>query len=82
MPKPGDHEQERRRKHERERQRHEHEHEKIGDDPKRHTEIIARRWSGSPPPTFDRYAKALKQWRALPGAVKRSADTTKDEGKQ
>jgi hypothetical protein len=68
------------RKHER---RREHQREDIGDDPKRHTEIIARRWLGSPPPTFDRIAKALKQWSALPGAVVRpAADMNDDEEKQ
>ena len=65
------------------RRRREHERENIGDDPKRHTEIIARRWVGSPPPTFDRLARALKQWSALPGAVaQRAAKVTDDEGKQ
>jgi hypothetical protein len=43
--------------------------EEGGDDPKKHAAIIARRWTGSPPPTLDRYARALGQWRALPGAV-------------
>jgi hypothetical protein len=62
MAKPKDHGPEHLR-------RHQHERENSGDDPLRHTEIIARRWLGSPPPTFDRYAKALKQWSALPGAV-------------
>jgi hypothetical protein len=58
---------------------HEHEHERGrdrehgGDDPRRHASIIARRWLGSPPPTAERYAKALRQWRALPGAVVSSA---------
>ncbi len=68
------------REHER---RREHERENIGDDPKRHTEIIARRWLGSPPPTFARFAKALKQWSALPGAVRRPAtQVTDDEEKR
>ena len=31
--------------------------------------ILQRRWLGSPPPTAERYARALRQWRALPGAV-------------
>jgi len=44
-----------------------------GDDPKRHDAIIARRWLGSPPPTPERYAHALRQWLALPGAVVSSA---------
>ena len=62
MPKPKEHD------HDRERRR-EFERKNIGDDPKLHDEIIARRWLGSPPPTFDRYANALKQWSKLPGAV-------------
>jgi hypothetical protein len=40
-----------------------------GDDPLRHAMILQRRWLGSPPPTAGRYARALAQWRALPGAV-------------
>ena len=43
--------------------------EKGGDDPARHARIQSRRWLGSPPPTAERYARALRQWRALPGAV-------------
>jgi hypothetical protein len=44
-----------------------------GDDPRRHASIIQRRWLGSPLPTYERYALALRQWQALPGAVARSA---------
>ena len=40
-----------------------------GDDPAKHAAIIERCWEGSPAPTFERYALALKQWHALPGAV-------------
>lgn len=40
-----------------------------GDDPAKHAAVIERRWEGSPPPTFERHALALKQWHALPGAV-------------
>jgi hypothetical protein len=40
-----------------------------GDDPRAHARIIERRWRGSPPPTAERYAQALRQWQALPGAV-------------
>jgi hypothetical protein len=55
---------------EREREHYrEHEREHGGDDPKKHAAIIARRWQGSPPPTFDRYVRAIQQWHALPGAV-------------
>jgi hypothetical protein len=82
MPRPKDHEHKPEHEHDRERRR-EHEREHLGDDPKRHTEIIARRWLGSPPPTFDRFAKALKQWFALPGAVMRPpADVTDDVKKR
>lgn len=62
MPKEHDHD--RGRVH-----RRESEHKNIGDDPKLHDEILARRWLGSPPPTLDRYANALRQWSKLPGAV-------------
>lgn len=58
----------------------EHEHEgegegdhEDGDDPNRHASIIERRWLGSPLPTLELYARALRQWQALPGAVARSA---------
>jgi hypothetical protein len=72
-----------RKRHERESHEHdqpEHEHERSdrdrdhsGDDPMAHAKIIERRWLGSPPPTAERYARALKQWQALPGAVVRTA---------
>ena len=75
MPKEHDH------GHERERRR-ESEHKNIGDDPKRHDEILARRWLGSPPPTFDRYANALKQWSKLSGAVLQPPVAIKDEGER
>lgn len=29
---------------------------------------LLERWQGSPPPTADAYARALRQWRQLPGA--------------
>jgi hypothetical protein len=32
-------------------------------------EYLARRWQGSDPPTPQAYARALRQWRQLPGAV-------------
>lgn len=76
MPKPPrqDHEHEHERKGEQERKHgreyeHEGEREESGDDPRRHASIIARRWEGSAPPTWERYARALQQWRKLPGAV-------------
>jgi hypothetical protein len=71
MAKPRDHDPEHLR-------RRQHERQNAGDDPLRHTEIIARRWLGSPPPTFDRYAQALKQWSALPGAVVHSPPEAAD----
>jgi hypothetical protein len=40
-----------------------------GDNPLKHARILQRRWEGSAPPTAERYARALRQWRALPGAV-------------
>lgn len=43
--------------------------EESGDDPLKHTMILQRRWQGSPRPTAERYARALRQWRALPGTV-------------
>jgi len=59
-----------RKRHEREGD-HERKREGRGDDPRRHAAILALRWKGSPPPTAERYAHALSQWRALPGAVVR-----------
>ncbi|HXB74585.1 MAG TPA: hypothetical protein VNY05_40495 [Candidatus Acidoferrales bacterium] len=32
-------------------------------------EFLARKWHGSEPPTPQAYARAIKQWRRLPGAV-------------
>ena len=79
MPKSKNSDREHEHEHERERKRHEHEHEhrrrsdrqheEIGDDPKAHMQILERRWLGSPPPTAQRYARAIEQWHALPGAV-------------
>ena len=78
MPKSKDRERdyEPERKHEHgPKDEHEHhrrwerEPEESGDDPKRHASIIERRWLGSPPPTAERYARALQQWQNLPGAV-------------
>lgn len=71
--KRGDHDKERHRKHEHEHHHREHEREESGDDPRRHAAILERRWLGSPPPNAERYAHALKQWKALPGAVVQSA---------
>jgi hypothetical protein len=49
--------------------RREAEREDTGDDPSRHLSIIARRWLGSERPTAEQYARAFRQWHALPGAV-------------
>jgi hypothetical protein len=68
MPKPKHHDHE--DDYDRGSQRHEDE---SGDDPRRHATIIERRWQGSAPPTVERYARALQQWQALPGAVVRPA---------
>ena len=72
---------------ERERHEREHEHKREsrreggGDDPKRHAAILAQRWEGSPPPTAERYARALSQWRSLPGAVVRvMTEIPRDKG--
>jgi hypothetical protein len=89
MTKSIDHDDEPKHKHEHgpkedERQRRpRREREDSGDDPKRHATIIERRWQGSPPPTAERYAKALQQWRKLPGAVSRPAtDVTPPDEKR
>lgn len=50
-----------------------HEREESGDNPERQARIIERRWLGSPPPTAERYARALRQWLALPGGIMRPA---------
>lgn len=68
----GEERHEREREHERRRDR-DGDHEESGDDPERHARIIERRWLGSPPPTLERYARALRQWHRLPGAVVRPA---------
>lgn len=77
MPKSKNSDHERDGGRDRDRKHHEHEHrrrsdrqrEETGDDPKAHGQILERRWLGSPPPTAERYARAIQQWHALPGAV-------------
>jgi hypothetical protein len=44
-----------------------------GRDHRVHVQIILARWRGSVPPTAERYARALAQWRQLPGAVATAA---------
>jgi hypothetical protein len=73
MPRPKEHDHDRESRRESERKN-------VGDDPKRHELILARRWLGSPPPTFDRYANALKQWSKLPGAVVQPPGAPENEG--
>ena len=56
--------------HEHEHERHAHRERKdTGDDPRAHAKIIARRWIGSVAPTPELFARAVRQWHALPGAV-------------
>lgn len=44
-----------------------------GSEHRVHLAIIAARWVGSAPPTAEAYAKALAQWRKLPGVIETSA---------
>jgi hypothetical protein len=98
--------QDERAQHERQRHgqpRHEDEHERHEDNeqPRRrrmgrehavHQEIIERRLGGGAPATPEAYAKALEEWRQLPGSVVRPATDEKpamkpkkqgeDEGKK
>jgi hypothetical protein len=61
---------EERREGRRERREHEREgHREEGKDRAVHLAIIAARWAGSVPPTAQAYARALAQWRQLPGAT-------------
>jgi hypothetical protein len=61
---------EERREGPRERREHEREdHREEGRDREVHLAIIAARWVGSIPPTAQAYARALAQWRQLPGAL-------------
>lgn len=60
------------KEHDRDRGKHEHE----GHRPRGHgreravfLQYLATRWKGSAPPTAEAYARALQQWRKLPGAV-------------
>ena len=69
----GDHEQDRddheRERRERERE-HEHEHsDRRGRDFPVFLKVRGARWLGSAPPTAEAYARALAQWRQLPGAI-------------
>jgi hypothetical protein len=76
MPKPKEpneeharHEREEREQ--RERERHERRERPHGRGRERAVflEYLAKRWTGSAPPTAEAYARALRQWRQLPGAV-------------
>ena len=44
-----------------------------GNEHRLHLDIIAARWVGSAAPTAQAYAKALAQWRKLPGVIATSA---------
>jgi len=65
-----------RRRGSREREREDYErrhHDREGKDHPVFVEIIRERWLGSDPPTAQAYARALAQWRQLPGAIATSA---------
>jgi hypothetical protein len=66
-------------KHERQSER---DREGSGDDPRTHANTIRRRWLGSAPPTPERFANALRQWRALSGAVVRTPTDVTAAGKK
>ena len=58
------------------RERHEPDHPHVsreGRDRAMQLALVAARWEGSAPPTADAYARALAQWRQLPGAIATSA---------
>jgi hypothetical protein len=58
------------------RERREHgreDHREEGRDREVHLAIIAARWVGSAPATAEAYARALAQWRQLPGAITTAA---------
>jgi hypothetical protein len=61
-----------RREHEKkdDRRRHERPHGTgYGTERTVYLEFLARRWQGSIPPTPQAYARALGQWRQLPGSI-------------
>ncbi len=41
----------------------------LGRERQIHVEIVRRWWEGSAPPSPGAYARALKQWRELPGSI-------------
>jgi hypothetical protein len=47
--------------------------EESGDNPARQAAVIAQRWVGSVPPTYELYARARQQWLKLPGAMSHPA---------
>lgn len=49
------------------------EEEESGDNPARQAAIIAQRWVGSVPPSYELYARARQQWLKLPGAMSHAA---------
>lgn len=66
----GDHQHDRddRREHERGEREHEHSNRRGRDFPV-FLKVRGARWLGSAPPTAEAYARALAQWRQLPGAI-------------
>jgi hypothetical protein len=44
-------------------------HPHLGTERRIHVEIVRRWWEGSEPPSPEAYARALKQWRQLPGSI-------------
>jgi hypothetical protein len=66
----GEHEHDRDDGHEHERREREHERsDRRGRDFPVFLKIRGARWLGSAPPTAEAYARALAQWRRLPGAI-------------
>jgi len=66
--------QENREREKREHEEHERPHVRLsGRERQVHLEIVLRWWEGSVPPTPQAYARALKQWRQLPGSIVTSA---------
>jgi hypothetical protein len=62
----GDHEHDRDQEYERREPEHS---DRRGRDFPVFSKILGARWRGSAPPTAQAYARALVQWRQLPGAI-------------
>jgi hypothetical protein len=52
-----------------EREDGEHPYPHLGTERRAHVAIVRRWWEGSEPPSAQAYARALKQWRQLPGSI-------------